>query len=314
MPSGPPENPPSADFDLPLCDYFPPHGFPPYLGLGLLDAASLQLSPGESVAEYRAGRELVYRVRGSFDPVSNEGVASACGAANASWELEEFVDDGVWRKTSGYRTLSQVFFHHLAEQLPTENPRMAALFRQLTEEYRVAVRCKNNCTYAMFPAGYLYAIRVPLTDDTVEDFKAFLAEAPDGLPVPWPKAESPVPVVILKTNRRFRTQFERGLVCDVTVSLYRLAETRNRLVAANVVPPPVHLRPEVIYAHEQGPKFSRVHPGRLRDDVVTYQVVPIDDQTPSPRALAVDFAVESAETVALVGEAYDIQPTQTQGP
>ncbi|MFM8892114.1 MAG: hypothetical protein ACKOTB_10940, partial [Planctomycetia bacterium] len=209
--------------------------------------------------------------------------------------------------TVGYRTLSQVFFHHLAEQLPTENPRMAALFRRLTEEYRVAVRCKNNCTYAMFPAGYLYAIRVPLTDDTVENFREFLAESPDGLPVPWPKAESPVSVVIMKTNRSFRTEFERGLVCDVTVSLYRLAETLDRLVAASVVPSPVHLRPEVIYAHERGRKFSRVHPGRLQDDVVTYQVVPIDDQTPSPRALAVDFVVESAETVALVGEAFDFE-------
>lgn len=302
MPSGPPENPPSADFDLPLCDYFPPHGFPPYMGLGLLDGASLQLSPGESVAEYRAGSELIYRVRGTFDPVSNDGVASACDAANASWELEEFVDEGVWRKTAGYRTLSQVFFHHLAEQLPTENPRMAALFRRLTEEYRVAVRCKNNCTYAMFPAGYLYAIRVPLTDDTLENFREFLAESPDGLPVPWPKAESPVSVVILKTNRSFRTEFERGLVCDVTVSLYRLAETLDRLVAANVVPAPVHLRPEVIYAHERGRKFSQVYPGRLEDDVVTYQVIPVDNNTPPPRDLALAFSVDSLETRLLVAE------------
>ena len=127
-------------------------------------------------------------------------------------------------------------------------------------------------------------------------------------------AKSPVAAVILKTNRSFRAEFLRGLVCDVTVSLYRLAETLDRLVAASVVPSPVQRRPEPICAHDRRRKFSRVYPGRLQDDVVTYQVVPIDEKTPPQRELAIDFAVELAETLALVGEAYDIQPTEPRGP
>lgn len=315
MSYGPPENPPSeADFNLPLVEHYPPHGFPPYLGLGLLDTTALHLEPGESIAEYRAGDDLVYRVRGTFNPDENPGISTACGAINASWEIEEFVGGKPWRKTAGYKTLSQVFFHHLVKQLPTENPRIAALLRRLTEEYLVAVRCKNNCTYAMFPAGYLYAIRVPLTDDTLEPFKKFLAEEPDALPIPWPKPSQPVDVAILKANRSFRTEFERGIVCDVTVALFRLEQTLDRLQAAKAVAGPVQLRPEVIYAHEHHRKFSQVHPGRLQDGVVTYQVIPIDEHTPSAEALEDAFAVDSLETFSLVLEAYRSDPPEDVGP
>lgn len=303
MTSGPPENPPS-DFDLPLCDVYPPHGFPPYLGLGLLDQGTLRLEPGESVAEYRQGDDIVYRVRGTFEPAANDGISSACGAAIASWEIEEFFADCRWRATTGHRTLSQVFFHHLAEQLPTENPRVSALLRRLTKDGRVAVRCQGLCMYAMFPAGYVYAIRVPLADATFGQFKEFLDEPADGLPVPWPAPERPASVVILKANRLLRTEFERGLVCDVTVPLFRLEATLVRLAAANAIASPVHLRPEVIYAHERSRKHVRVHPGRLEDDVVTYQVVPIDDHTPPPQALETTFVADSADIFALVGAAH----------
>lgn len=308
MTAGPPENPPTADFDLQLCAHYPPHGFPPYLGLGLLDADSLRLVPGESVAEYRQGDDLVYRVRGTFDPKRQGGCRSACAAREALWEIEEFFADCPWRRTAGHRTLSQVFFHHIVEQLPTENPRVSALLRRLAGEHLVAVRCQGVCTYAMFPAGYLLAIRLPLTDATLERVRAFLAEAPDALPVPWPAAESPLSVVILKANRLFRAEFERGIVCDVTVPLFRLEATLTRLAAAGAVAGPVHLRPEVIYAHERARKYARVHPGRLEDDVVTYQVVPIDDRTPPPQALAATFVADSLETFALVDAAYRAGP------
>lgn len=78
-----PEGPPSG-FDLPLCEHYPPHGFSPYLGLGLLGGGTLGLEPGESIAEYRSGDDLVSRVRGVFDAAANPGVATACGAKDAS--------------------------------------------------------------------------------------------------------------------------------------------------------------------------------------------------------------------------------------
>jgi hypothetical protein len=308
MTAVPPENPPAADFDLQLCAHYPPHGFPPYLGLGLLDTGSLRLVPGESVAEYREGDDLVYRVCGTFDPDRHGGDTSACAVGDASWEIEEFFADCPWRRTAGHRTLSQVFFHHLAEQLPTENPRVSALLRRLAREHLVAVRCQGVCTYAMFPAGYLHTIRLPLTDATLERVKAFLEEAPDALPVPWPAAEKPSSVVILKADRLFRTQFERGVVCDVTVPLVRLESTVRRLAAAGAVAGPVHLRPEVIYAHERAGKYARVHPGRLEDGVVTYQVVTIVDRTPPPRALEATFVADSLETFALVDAAWRAGP------
>jgi hypothetical protein len=235
-------------------------------------------------------------------------VSTACVAVNASWEIEEFVGGQPWRKTVGYKTLPQVFYHHLVEQLPTENPRVSALLRRLTMDYLVAVRCKYNCTYAMFPAGYVYAIRVPLTDDTFEAFRQFVAQEPDTLPVPWPTPGEPLSVVILKSDRSFRAEFERGVVCDVTVTLFRLTQTLDRLHAAKAIAKPVHLRPEVIYGHEGHRRFTQVHLGELKDNVVTYQVVPIDDQTPSPGVLEEAFAYDSVEVFSLVNDAYKAEP------
>lgn len=307
MTNGPPENPPTADFNLPLVEHYPPHGFPPYLGLGLLDAESLRLDRGESVAEYRDGGDLVYRVRGSFDPAINPGAATACGAAAASWEIEEFLDGTPWRRTADHQTLSQVFFHHLAGQLPAENPRVAALFRRLTEEYSVAIGCKHPCSSLMFPAGYLYAIRLPLTDDTFEPFKRWALERGDESPVPLATVGNPVSVAILRADTSFQARIERGVVSDVSVAIIRLVETLDQLFAARAVAGQVHLRPEVIYANEGRRRFSQVHPGRLRDDVVTYQVIPVDDETPEWAELVASFAIESAETLQLVDEALRAQ-------
>jgi hypothetical protein len=305
-----PENPPLSDFNLPLVEHYPPHGFPPYLGLGLLNTATLRLEPGGSTAEYLAGEDLVYRVRGTFSPTKNPGVSTACGAVNASWEIEEFFGGQPWRKTGGYQTLSQVFFHHCAGQLPTENPRIGAILRRLTEEYLVAAGCKHRCSYLMFPAGYLYAIRLPLTDDTLDAFKQFAAEPPRDIDAPPPTIGEPLSVAILKADTSFQTRIERGIVSDISVAAVRLLETLDRLASAKAVAGSVHLRPEVIYAHETARKFSRVHPGRLSDNVVTYQVIPVDDETPPPAALVETFANESLEIFYLVHEALRATPPQ----
>jgi hypothetical protein len=153
MTKRPPESPPAADWGASLLQHYPPHGFPPYLGLGLLDAATLRLEPGRSVAEYRAGSDLVYRVAGSFDPT--EGV-TACAAASSLWTIEEFSDGRPWRATDGYESLPQAFYHHIAGQLPTENPRLAALIERLVCDLHVAVRIRAQTSHVMFPAGYVY--------------------------------------------------------------------------------------------------------------------------------------------------------------
>ena len=92
--------------------------------------------------------------------------------------------------------------------------------------------------------------------------------------------------------------------------LCRLTQTLERLDAAKAADTTVHRRPEVIYAHEGHRKFSQVHPGRIRDGVVTYQVVPIDDSAPSRDELEIAFAVDSVETFALVNEAYSTEPPE----
>lgn len=88
MTKGLPESPPPADWGPSLIEHYPPHGCPPYLGLGLVDEATLRLEPGRSVAEYRAGSDLVYRVTGSFDPTEGD---TACAAKASQWTIEECI-------------------------------------------------------------------------------------------------------------------------------------------------------------------------------------------------------------------------------
>ena len=139
MTKGPPESPPAADWGPSLLERYPPHGFPPYLGLGLLDESTLRLEPGRPVAEYRAGSDLVYRVTGSFDPAEGD---TACGATASLWAIEEYFDGRPWRTTDGYESLPQAFYHHIGGQLPTENPRLAALIERLVCDLNLAVRIR----------------------------------------------------------------------------------------------------------------------------------------------------------------------------
>jgi hypothetical protein len=155
----------------------------------------------------------------------------------------------------------------------------------------------------MFPAGYLYAIRLPLTDETFEPFKKWALERRGGSPVPGPTIGNPVSVAILKADAAFQARIERGVVSDVSVPAIRLTAALDELFGAGVVADQVHLRPEIIYANEGHRRFSKVQPGRLRDDVVTYQVIPVDGETPPAAELMAAFAIESAEIFYLVDEA-----------
>jgi hypothetical protein len=307
MTKGPPESPPAADWGPSLIEHYPPHGFPPYLGLGLLDAATLRLEPGRSVAEYRAGSDLVYRVTGSFDPAEGD---VACAAKASEWSIEEFFDGRSWRTTDGYESLPQAFYHHIGGQLPTENPRLAALIERLVCDFNVAVRIRAQTSYVMFPAGYVYAVRVPLTPDTVENFKAFAAAEPGPVSVPLPSCAKPRSVAILKLSTTYWVSVERGTVVDVTVPLYRLVETIQRLRDTGADAGPIHLRPEVIYAHERARKHCQIHPGKIAREIVTYTVLPIDDDAPPLEDLKDTFSDDSFEIFNLVREALYSDPPE----
>ncbi len=307
MTKGPPENPPAADWGPSLLEHYPPHGFPPYLGLGLLDEATLRLEPGRSVAEYRAGSDLVYRVTGSFDPAEGD---TACAARAASWTIEEHFDGRPWRSTDGYESLPQAFYHHIGGQLPTENPRLAALIERLVCDLNVAVRIRSQTSYVMFPAGYVYAVRVPLTPETVENFKAFAAAEPDPANVPPPTCARPQSVAILTLSTTYSVYVERSSVVDVTVPLYRLLETIERLRDTGADVGPIHLRPEVIYGHERARKHCQIHPGKIARDIVTYTVLPIDDDAPPLEDLTDAFSDETFAIFALVREALYSDPPE----
>jgi len=305
MTTQPPESPPAADWGPSLLKHYPPHGFPPYLGLGLLDAATLRLEPGRSVAEYRAGSDLVYRVTGSFDPAEGD---TACAATASLWTIDEFFEGRLWRTTEGYASLPQAFYHHIGGHLPTENPRLAGLFDSLATPFQVAVRIRAQTTHVMFPAGYVYAIRVPVTEKTLANFQRFAAAEPEAVDVPPPTVATPQSAAILTLTTTCFVQVERSTIVDVSVPLYRLVETLGRLREAGADAGPIHLRPEVIYGHERARKYCQIHPGKIARDIVTYTVLPIDDDTPPLEQLKEAFSDQSFDIYALVHEALYSQP------
>jgi hypothetical protein len=305
MTKRPPERPPAADWGPSLLEKYPPHGFPPYLGLGLLNEATLRLEPGRSVAEYRAGSDLVYRVTGSFDPAEGD---TACAATASLWTIEEHFDGRPWRTTDGYESLPQAFYHHIGGHVPTENPRLVGLFDLLTAQFQIALRIRAQTSFVMFPAGYVYAIRIPVTEKTLENFQRFAAAEPDAADVPPPTVAKPQSAAILTLTTSCSVQVERSTIVDVSVPLYRLVETLRRLREAGADAGPIHLRPEVIYGHERARKYCQIHPGKIARDIVTYTVLPIDDDAPPLEDLKDAFSDQSFEIFALVHEALHAQP------
>jgi hypothetical protein len=75
---------------------------------------AVELGDGSEHLADQATRRII-RVRGQIGPrvgrddlpAENIGVSTACGAINAAWEIEEFFGGKPWRKTAGYKTLSQ---------------------------------------------------------------------------------------------------------------------------------------------------------------------------------------------------------------
>jgi hypothetical protein len=285
--------PPEDEFRTPLAERYPPHGFPPYLGLGLLDEKSLQIEPGRSVAEYRDGSELVYRVVGT----------------DAGWEITEAIDGRPWRRTVGQKSFTEAFFHHLASQIPTENPRLYALLTRLTVDYRVAVRVRHQTGYIMFPSGYLYAIRLPLTDRNFEGFKAFASSVEQEKRPEAPlHIGEPFSIAILKAAAGHKFHAERAAAVDIVVPVHRLIETLDRINDCKADAGPIHLRPEIIYAHERQRKFTQVHPGKIDRDILAYTVLPIDDDTPPLESLIDRFIEDSLELYLLVTDALAAPP------
>jgi hypothetical protein len=305
-----PDGPPDDAFDTSLLDRYPPHGFPPYLGVGLLDQATLRLESGLSVAEYRQDDDLVYRVTGTYDPKNGAEGSSACGVANAEWTIEEFWNDEVWRHTSGYRTLPQTFFHHIASQLPTENHRFRELFKRLTLEFEVAFRVRGPTTHVMFPAGYVYVVRLPITEANLEGCNRFIesvaAEPDTGIPAP--SVSDPGSIAVIRLNAAGDVEVERGNATDITIAAIRLPEILERLDECGADTGPIHLRPEVLYFNERAWNFSQMHPGKISRNILSYMVVPVGRKTPPVDELVDRFAEDSLELYKLVRDALDAPP------
>jgi hypothetical protein len=169
---------------------------------------------------------------------------------------------------------------------------------------------KPGRSIAEYRAGYVCAVRVPLTPDAVENFKAFAAAEPGPVSVPLPSCAKPRSVAILTLSTTYRVSVERGTVVDVTVPLYRLEETIERLRDTGADAGPIHLRPEVIYAHERARKHCQIHPGKIARDIVTSTVLPIDDDAPPLEDLKDTFSDDSFEIFALVREALSSDPPE----
>ncbi len=70
------------------------------------------------------------------------------------------------------------------------------------------------------------------------------------------------------------------------------------------------MRPEVIYGHERARKYCQIHPGKIARDIVTYTVLPIDDDAPTLDQLREAFRNDSFEIFALVRAALYSDPPE----
>ena len=121
-------------------------GLPPYIGFGTLDPSSIYETNGTIKAKYKSGAETVY-------DVSVSAVRS---------EIVEYFEGKELSRSIG-QELSQAFFHHMMGLPMDDHPRLQKIFIEITAGLNINVICSPKRNFVMYPAGFGFGLRLPVT-------------------------------------------------------------------------------------------------------------------------------------------------------
>jgi hypothetical protein len=193
---------------------------PEYLGMGILDAHSVELGPDTLTARYTVDGDLLCRVS-----ISDQHV-----------QIEEFLD-GKSLATTQSVSLQDAFFHHLMTQRPYDNRRYERLYHRLTDGRNVVVRYAGESAYLYYPAGYIFTLRQPVVSGNQAILARVARSATGGTDQTRLKLDKVRDGVVLRLLENGEVTAETVRVADFTAILLRVVEAADRLWQSGIVPP-----------------------------------------------------------------------------
>lgn len=234
---------------------------PKTLGLGALDKATYKKLSYGFIAEYRQGKDLLYRV----------------SLSGPTFKIVEFFDGKEIATTIGTKSLGDVFCRHLASDPPYQSKRFERIYHQMTDGRNVNVRFATESKYIYYPAGYIFFLRQPV----IEENKAVFEKLENRLSetnFPDFKLEDKKEGVILKLTRDATVSVEPVTVANFSCLLYSLVEVVDLLWKKGLVPGLKEYRLNVLDSSLSSEENITIYFGDLKRNFVTYALF-INDGT-----------------------------------
>ena len=229
---------------------------PPYLGFGKLDPQSVKTQAGATCANYVLENEVVYQALIKEDDC----------------KLSEFFKGEVICKTSG-TDLQPVFMQHLAKMSPYQHPRFEETYRRICDGRNIFARFARQPDMIYFPAGYLFALRLPVVEGNYKKYLALkkqLDKEAQDLPLAF-HAERPGLIFRLMDDGEVRG--EEVAVVDFSAKLLDLVSAADWLWQSQVVPQQKAYRLTVLPPSETTPGNLPIYFGEPGKGLLTFSVI-----------------------------------------
>jgi hypothetical protein len=228
---------------------------PPYLGLGVLDIASILEAEGKVTANYLYGSEVLYQV------ILQDG---GC-------RIIEYLNQKELGQTLG-ATLRDAFLRQVMAFPPYRHRRFETLYHQLVDQRNIDVRFARQTLSACYPAGYLFALRQPIVAGNRAAWEALKDRlTQQGNPgLLQYKGEHQAVIFRLDASKYVRT--EEIVLAVYTTELRNVVAATNLCYEAGIVPVEKEYRLQVYDMSEAMPGSLPVYLGAKGSDVLTYAV------------------------------------------
>jgi hypothetical protein len=234
------------------------NALPSYLGLATLDPSSKHVANGTVKAKYKSGTETVYDV--------------AVSAQRS--EIVEYFEGKELSRSIG-QELSQAFFYHMMGLPMDDHPRLQELFTSITTGRNIYVSFSPRHNFVMYPAGFGFGLRLPVTSSnraTWEAFSGWLEDCGDAAPL---KPETTQEGHILKLSAEGDVLVESVTISDYSTLLINLRDAVDLIMESGLVLSEKEHRLTVLPIQELAASQLSVHPGDEDRGFVTFSVLPL---------------------------------------
>ena len=235
----------------------PLEALPDYLGLGVLDPNSVEISPSKISGDYKFENDVVYKV----------------SVSGKDFQIIELLDGRIIARTAEDVSLMETFFHHLTGQLPHQSKRFERLFHRLADDRNVNVRFASEPRFFYYPAGYLFSLREPIVNSNksiLDRVAKSLVDVPD---------ESNLKLSCIREGVIFRLMQTGGVtveqvrLADFSCTLHRLVNSVDSLWRSGIVPKEKEYQLTVLDSSMAPAGTISIYLGDISRGLVTFSVI-----------------------------------------